>query len=112
MPKRPKQVDKPKPITMNNLSFLDGIVLKEDEMLELQGGTGDNITCGSNCGMNCGTNCGNLCGNSCTGGTGGSGSKDGKDTTTDVTGGSSITPDTGGPTITITIPSKPNNTNK
>lgn len=53
---------------MRNLNLLDSIVLKEDEMLEIHGGTGDTIKCGSNCGYNCGTNCGDHCGNDCTGG--------------------------------------------
>ena len=47
---------------------LHAIVLKDSEMLELRGGLGDNITCGSNCGHNCGSNCGNDCGNDCGGG--------------------------------------------
>lgn len=36
-------------------------------MLEICGGTSDNISCGSNCGNNCGSNCGNDCGHNCGG---------------------------------------------
>ncbi len=52
---------------MSDFNFLDEAILGESEMLEIHGGTSDNITCGSNCGHNCGTNCGNDCGNSCVG---------------------------------------------
>lgn len=52
---------------MDDLNFLDNAILDDSEMLEIHGGTSDNITCGSNCGHNCGTNCGNDCGNSCAG---------------------------------------------
>lgn len=50
-----------------SMSSLDAIVLKDSEMLELRGGVGDNITCGTNCGDNCGNNCGDHCGNNCAG---------------------------------------------
>lgn len=53
---------------MSDFNFLDEAILGDSEMLEIHGGTSDNITCGSNCGHNCGMNCGNDCGNSCGGG--------------------------------------------
>jgi hypothetical protein len=53
--------------TMSDFNFLDEAILDDSEMLEIHGGTSDNITCGSNCGHNCGTNCGNDCGNACGG---------------------------------------------
>lgn len=53
---------------MDKNNFLNDAILDDSEMLEIHGGTSDNITCGSNCGHNCGNNCGNDCGNSCGGG--------------------------------------------
>lgn len=52
---------------MLDLKLLEGIVLKESEMLALRGGVGECQTCGSNCGNNCGTNCGQDCGHTCSG---------------------------------------------
>lgn len=42
---------------MEKLNFLDEVILDDSEMLEICGGTSDNISCGSNCGNNCGSNC-------------------------------------------------------
>ena len=55
---------------MKDSHLLDSIILKEAEMLEIHGGTGDSVSCGSSCGHNCGTNCGDDCGNTCSGGGG------------------------------------------
>ena len=52
---------------MEKLNFLDEVILDDSEMLEICGGTSDNISCGSNCGNNCGSNCGNDCGHNCGG---------------------------------------------
>ena len=52
---------------MGKSNFLNDAILDDFEMLEIHGGTSDNITCGSNCGHNCGNNCGDDCGNSCGG---------------------------------------------
>lgn len=52
---------------MEKLNFLDEVILDDSEMLEICGGTSDNISCGSNCGNNCGSNCGNDCGHDCGG---------------------------------------------
>ena len=52
---------------MLKLHLLDAVVLQDSEMLEVMGGTSDNLVCGNNCGMNCGTNCGTNCGVNCSG---------------------------------------------
>lgn len=61
-----------------NLTFLDSIVLNEQEMLDIRGGLGSGITCGSNCGTNCGSNCGSNCGTNCGSGCSGSTGNTGK----------------------------------
>lgn len=48
----------------NSFDFINAIVLKDDELIVVNGGKVV-ISCGGGCGTNCGTNCGAGCGNSC-----------------------------------------------
>lgn len=47
------------------LNLLDSIVLNEQEMLNVRGGLGESLKCGSACGSNCGAGCGKVCGEGC-----------------------------------------------